>query len=728
MSRSKQFKDLQHLARAYGLLAGTCDSERVIAGTISRRWIAAEVEHAVPLAALPRALFDTQRGRDLLATELFEDQNLDPESINLETIDINQLGAGHLINSNRIPKLEPRIHVSVLVANILTGVRLYGNHGKGVKELDNDIVVAAMIQDTLGKPYLFSSLSSDEYELVDDEYLNSWFGPRIAKLTIAISDAMAEFEHAVEQGVTPQIADDECMHTVLAAICCANLRLTARAAGDGVIAFLDPCLRAELEDNGVELSSEFPERPFLQRDYNLAHAAFELSGVDHYALREPLRNTLMIAVEDVLADESKRTRLSGRRGKAVHEVHLNLPMMEYFVAAEAPNSIETVHLASLEIMRSLDKGRRKSLSTMTAHAFRICALAERLLGDALEPLVVSLAMLHDVVEDGSRRVTGYDHSLKKIMFRFGGPIAAMVSELTDETSPRAGLSSAAQGAYKARRTLNHPHLISPERHYNVTRFTEIDLKPTNRRQPYTLSGIVVKLLDTLVSLEEGIRDPELLTGWWRHSGARIFWAENMRGQIVNPLIERVLQEMQLSQTDPGYDSRPHRVPQKRLEAGKVLLDSTLNYFDLYATQNLAILADEYDLDDGQRDFLIRAFNDANIDETQFCESVLQELLTEDRLQQSIQSGRVPGRAYVTLYPKGVKDSEPMDTSTFLSYRASALRRKLIRAELGSDTADRIAALELRNQQVLAMYDQKMRGKQPDYVPSHELNDLVLQSS
>jgi len=97
---------------------------------------------------------------------------------------------------------------------------------------------------------------------------------------------------------------------------------------------------------------------------------------------------------------------------------------------------------------------------MTAHAFRICALAERLLGDALEPLVVSLAMLHDVVEDGSRRVTGYDHSLKKIMFRFGGPIAAMVSELTDETSPRAGLSSAAQGAYKARRTLNHPHLIS----------------------------------------------------------------------------------------------------------------------------------------------------------------------------------------------------------------------------------------------------------------------------
>jgi len=100
LSRSKQLQDLQHLARAYGLLAGTCDSERVIAGTISRRWIAAEVEHAVPLAALPRALFDTQRGRDLLATELFDDQNLDPESINLEAIDIGRAGPRYCCGRN----------------------------------------------------------------------------------------------------------------------------------------------------------------------------------------------------------------------------------------------------------------------------------------------------------------------------------------------------------------------------------------------------------------------------------------------------------------------------------------------------------------------------------------------------------------------------------------------------------------------------------------------------
>jgi len=293
------------------------------------------------------------------------------------------------------------------------------------------------------------------------------------------------------------------------------------------------------------------------------------------------------------------------------------------------------------------------------------------------------------------------------MFRFGGPIAAMVSELTDATAATEE-AVVAEGVDKAKRTLDHPHIISPLEQYNVTRFTEMKLQPTNKGQPYTMSGIVVKLLDTLVSLEEGIRDPELFTGWWRHSGARIFWVENMRGQIVNPLIERLLREMKQSETDPGYETRPHRVNRTRLKAGKTLLESTLNYFDLYTTQNLAILSDEYGLDSGQRDFLIRTFNDSNIDEKQFCDLVLDELLTEERLQRCIDAGRVPSRAYVTLYPKGVKDNESSDPETFLSYRSSSLRRRAIREELGPNTPDKIAGLELRNQQVLAMYDQKMR--------------------
>ena len=78
------------------------------------------------------------------------------------------------------------------------------------------------------------------------------------------------------------------------------------------------------------------------------------------------------------------------------------------------------------------------------------------------------------------------------------------------------------------------------------------LRPTDGETPYTLEGIIVKLSDTAVTFEEGIRNPELMAGWWRHSGARIFWAQNMRGAIVHPLIERIEHEILDSETAPHY--------------------------------------------------------------------------------------------------------------------------------------------------------------------------------
>lgn len=700
MAKREIQADLQRLVRAYGVLAGTCDAERAIVGTISRSWIATEVEQQVALSTLPDALFSTPRGRDLLAAELFADQDIDPETIDVAALDLKNQGRNHFINSNRVPKLEPRINCAVLVANLLLGVRLYGAHGKGVPSITHDLIVASMLQDALEKPYIFSALSSDEHEIVDQDYLKSWFGASVASLAYQIKDALEKFIASVEAGSPIDELGSSRISNCVAAIAASRLRLTARAAGDFVISFLDRPRRAELAAKGVDLHSDFPEKPYLEHDFVIADAALKLKGVDHYTLREPVRDTLIYAVKDALNDPQNRGRLSGRRGKAVHEFHTNLPVMEYFVASEAPNSLETIHLATLEMMRALDKGRRKSLSTMTAHAFRISAMAERVLGHALEPLVITLAMLHDVVEDGSMRVTGYNHSLRKIMFRFGAPIAAMVSELTDSSVQSAG-------AHKALKTFEQPHLLSPEEHYNVNRFTEMQLRPTDKTQPYTLSGIVIKLLDTVVSLEEGIRDPELMTDWWRHSGARIFWIDNMRGSIVNPLIERLVIELK-SSTDPEYASRPHRIAEERLKAGMALLDTTLNYLDMYATQNLAILADEYMLDESQREFLLRSFVDINISEEQFRSQVLDNLLSEQRLDQAISMGRVPARAYVTMYQKDCAPDEPTDTSTILSYRRNALRRQEIRLDLNLDSEQKRQTMELRNQQVLSMYDQKMQ--------------------
>ena len=698
VARAYPLTDLVKLVRAYGLLAGTSDTERVIAGPLSRRWIETEVEHFVPLSALPAALFRTQRGRELLAAEFFTKHDIDPELIRPETLDI--AGAPILINTNRLPKLEPIIHQAVLAANMLLGVRLYGNHGKGMRSMSHDLIVATMLQDALGKAHRYSAISAGDHEVVDHSYVFTWFGNGVAELTRTLAEALARFEAAMLQGQPPPEAPTPEIATAIAAVSASRLRLSARAAGDHIISFLGPADRAELAALGVDCSGDFPERPWLERDYFRAVAAFAMKGVDHYALREPLRNTLIMAVRDALEDPAKRERLSGRRGKAVHEVHINLPVMEYFVVSEAPNSIEAVHIASLEMMRSLEKGRRKSLSTMSAHAFRIASIAERVLGRALEPLIVTLALLHDVVEDGALRVTGYGHSLRKIQFRFGGPIAAMVSELTDSSVHDAGAS-------KATLTLELPHLLSPQAQYNVDRFTEMSLEPTGEKEPYTLAGIVIKLLDTVVSLEEGIRDPELMDGHWRHSGARIYWAERVRGAIVKPLIERLLIELRSSQNDPKYHARPHHVNTVRLRAGLALVDTVLSYQNLYATQNLAILAHEYGLDAAERDRLVTLFRDPNVDEARFRAEVLEGLLDDARLIEALGTARLPELGYTVLYRKGAVSGAARDESTLLAYRASSLRRQEIRRELRLDTPAKLGALALRREHLLRTFDARM---------------------
>ncbi|ASJ75121.1 HD domain-containing protein [Granulosicoccus antarcticus] len=701
MARAYPLTDLVKLVRAYGVLAGTSDMERVLAGTLSREWIAKEVEHLVPLSSLPVRLFETQRGRDLLAAELFAKQDIDPETIKPETLDIRIAGSRRMINSNRLPKLEPIIHQAVLAANMLLGVRLYGSHGNGTRTMTHDLIVATMLQDSYGKSHRYSAFSSHDHEIVDDTYVFTWFGDTVGKLVITLAEYLALFNESVDAGLeipeppSPEIA------TAVAAIQASRLRLVARAAGDRVISFMDRDQSRELEAAGIDCSADFPERPAMEKHYKLTIKAFKLPGVDHYALREPLRNTLLMAVRDALRDPAKRERLSGRRGKAVHEVHINLPVMEYFAVSEAPNSIEAVHVASLEMMRSLEKGRRKSLSSMAAHAFRISAIAERVLGRALEPLIVTLAMLHDVVEDGSMRVTGYGHSLRKIQFRFGGPIAAMVSELTDS-------SVLSAGANKANLTLKQPHLLLPQAQYNVGRFTDMTVKATEAEVPYTLAGIVIKLLDTVISIEEGIRDPELMSGHWRHSGARIYWAERDRGSIVRPLVERLLIEIKTS-ADPEYASRPHHVNAVRLQAGCAILETVLMYQDMYATQNLAILAHEFGLDSTERETLISLFFDRNVNEEQFDERVFVGLLDDEKLHQNIEAGELPCIGYTTLYAKDATLDSPRKVDTFIAYRSSALRRQEMRRELGIDSTEKLTALTLRQEQVLRMYDRTLQS-------------------
>jgi hypothetical protein len=698
-----ELSDLRKLVRAYGVLAGTCDAERAIVGRISRRWIAAEVEHMLPLSEIPYRFYFSNRGREVLASEFFPGQDIDPLTINPDDLDIRGRGRKIFINSNRIPKLEPVINASVVTSNLLLGVQLYGAMGKGMAEVDNDWIIAAMLCGTVGKRHRYSALLPEKYTRVGVESLRVTFGVTIAERVEQLLEALAAFDAAVK-ALAPLPEFEPHIANAVAAIMISRLRLTARAAGDGVLAYAGETQARELEEKGIDTQSDFAEKPYLARDFQWADVALGLKGVDHSALREPIRNTLMIAVQDALDDPDKRFRLAGRRGKAVHDVHINMPVMEYYVAAEAPNTLATLHVASLEMMRYLEKGRRKSYSTMLAHAFRISAIAESTLGRALEPGIATIALLHDVVEDGSSQVTGYDQSLQKIMFRFGGPIAAMVSELTD--------SNVKQDAQqKAMMTFNHPELMMPDKQYNTGRLNKMALKATDAERPYTLAGIIVKLIDTSVSFDEGIRDPDLMSGWWCHSGVRIYWAERVRGAIIKPLIERLVIEVQQShEHDPSNARQLDRMARKQLRSGVALIAITLDYADLYAAQNLAILADEFALAKPERDKMIRNFFNPDISVAEYQRELLEDWLTEERLDQQIAEGHVPSKSYVALYPRTVGDSPHRDISTFHEYIHSARRRIQIRQQLGLYSPRKRVRLQERIGEVIRLYDLRMRAK------------------
>jgi len=314
---------------------------------------------------------------------------------------------------------------------------------------------------------------------------------------------------------------------------------------------------------------------------------------------------------------------------------------------------------------------------MLGHSLRIAAVAEKLFGELLEPSFAATAILHDVVEDGSRPIAGYDQSLNNIKRRFGGPLAAMVSELTDAES-----SIAAQ--QKAEATLLCDSLILPEQQYNFDRFTEMELQPTATHEPYTLGGIITKIIDTAISEEEGIRDPDVMSSWWKHSGIRIYWSYHVRGKVVRPLLVKLTQEIERFQLD--RESATSVLTEEMVERLRALIEFSINSSDRYAVQNLAIMAHEYGLSVGERERMISAFFNENIDRTQFQSEIIDTLLVEHRLKNNIRNGSVPAECYVAMYSKSSNAQPEPDADTFIKYRDAALQRARIAVRLGIDQA------------------------------------------
>jgi len=657
---------VQNLIRARRLLACTIDNHRAIVGRVSPAWILSEVERKIPWDRVP-----------LLLQKRLGSRSGTPQN---------------RINTNWLPKLEPELDAHVLAGVILFGARLIGDGtpdpalGVSFREIDHDLVVAAMIHRTFGLTDTHSAFLPERQRVVDETFLKEEFGEGVLERVRALREQLAIFAKTLERDQVMPFFPREYANAI-AAILVARLRLTARTAGDAIFSILDEAKRAELRSAGFdpgEPDAAFPERPYLERDYEAARTAIALPGVDAETIVEPARDVLLRGIEHVLHHGTAAGELVGKYGSAIRNFHAALPLWERYspivrrtlrndagktVEVSGPFALGTLYRTSLEVTRYLHNVRRKSGGTGAGHSFLVSARVERLLDQHLSIPLIAGSDCHDVVEDGGVAVAGYDQNLELFALRFGAPLAALVAELTDPQSKE-------DGPLKAGGTAAHPSLVPMEKVYNLGQLAELHSRATDPETPFTLEGIIMKLADFGSTQEEGLRDPSLMTGPWLQSGARVFWDHTSKGPIVHTLLARLSVEIALSRSDPFYPQRSGNLPAHLVDRLRHVLQYSFDVADLYVAQNLAILANEYRLSVDQRQSLLDYFL-VSVHEAALPASFLDELLDEDRLDAEVR--RKGLAATHRLVPN---DNPVRDLSRLIDYRERARWRARTREELG----------------------------------------------
>ena len=628
-------QELAWVIRARRLLAVALDDHRAIAGEVSRSWLQSEAERRLSWERLPPAL-----------QERFHPASGPPP---------------REIQSNWLPKLEPSLNGHVLAGVILLGARLLGS-----RTIDMERVVAVMIHETFGLADGDTSFLPERHRRIDEDRVAAEFGQGVLERVLTLREQLALFDAGGPLSPSPEDA------SALAAVKAARLRLTARAAGDGIFSILDDAKREELRSRGIDPADE---RPYLERDYRAARAALDLPGVDD-AIRGPVGDVLMRSVEHVLFHGTPPRELVGKYGSAVHNFHCALPVWEHYspiirrtgrddagqaVELSGPFALPTLFVTSLEVTRYLHNVRRKGGRTGAGHSFLVSSRIERLLGPHVSVPMVAASDCHDVVEDGGYTVAGYDQDLELFAARFGGPLAALVAEVTDSFTKE-------DGPAKAAATLRDPLLRPMETAYNLGQMAELRARATDPDVPFTLEGILLKIVDFGVTQEEGLHDPDLMTGVWSHSGARMTWDQWSKGRIVQPLLARLRREIL-----GGSNALTERL--------RIVLAWSFDTADLYLLQNLGILAGEYRLDGAGRKALFDWFlgDEAPPPDT---------LFDDARLDPEVRR-----RGLAASY-RLAAGSPVRDLGRLSEYRQAALWRRQVRTELGLPPLDDARAAEV----------------------------------
>jgi hypothetical protein len=661
-----QGDELKKFVKARRLLASSIDNYRAIVGEVSRDWILSEVERLIPW----------ERVTPVMQRRLQPSPGTAPSRI----------------NTNWLPKLEPTLNASILAGVILFGTRLYGRgspdpeEGVGFREIDTDLIIASMIHETFGLTDRHSSYLPGKCRIVDEDYLIGEFGEGVLRRVWFLREQLALFDVAMKSGgeaMPPFPPEYAC---AIAALKVANLRLAARAAGDAIFSTLDEAKREELAAMGIDPGdpgAEFPERPYLERDYLAAKAAVALPGADRDTISEPARDILLRSVEHVLFHGTPPRELVGKYGSAIHNFHCSLPLWDHYspivrrtvrngagdmVEVAGPFALGTLYVTSLEVTRYLHNGRRKGGLTGASHSFLVSSRVERLLGTHVSVPAIAGSDCHDVVEDGGFQVAGYDQNLELFASRFGAPLAALVAEVTDSFAKE-------DGPVKAGATAGHQYLVPMEQAYNLGQLAELRSRATDPKMPFTIQGILMKIADFGTTHEEGLHDPDLMTGHWRHSGARFFWDHFSKGKIVRPLLERVCVEIRVSRTDPFYHEREGSLPPFFIEHLREVLRWSFDTSDLYMAQNLAILAREHGIDSEGREVLLDfIFGEGEgRGDPAVC---LAGYLDDNRLDPAVRRRGLSATYRIT------PDGDPVrDLSRLLEYRGTARWRHAVRKEL-----------------------------------------------
>jgi hypothetical protein len=136
----------------------------------------------------------------------------------------------------------------------------------------------------------------------------------------------------------------------------------------------------------------------------------------------------------------------------------------------------------------------------------------------------------------------------------------------------------------------------------------------------------------------------------------------------------------------------------------------MDYADLYAAQNLAIIAFEHNLEKNERQTMINDFFNPDTAIVDYEKNLLDLWLTEERLAVQISAGHVPDPSYVALYPRLGEDVPKRDVSTLHAYMLSARRRIEIRRDLGLYSPRKRILLKSKINEVVSLYDYRMENR------------------